>query len=370
MHDLRESALAQWHQLNSLINSYAWAAHNPLVLSKIKAKAGYIKWLDASIGNAEQALLSIKLEESKRDALITSAIAERTTAYREIQHLHSSFSLYGMGLELLFDGQCDIVVPMHVDDCHDQGKPVSMHENEEGLILPTRTSRPTTRTDWDHARRDHSGLAPPPAANAPLCRERVDALHNAGQPLPQQDVVQQQEVASPRSLYRQPAPLGEPVPRAAVPDPPSPARPEQVLPQPKLEVLSQHNLSILHCAGAQHWNADALSRIPLENQRCDHYQAGAQLATLLYNGCRTCTWVHEQRSWYEDDMNDVAPLAFQAVTVLEDDASQSWLQHVRRVELQKRQEDDLKLLLKWLSSDSMRGWPRRSSSTPIRQTGN
>ena len=120
-----------------------------------------------------------------------------------------------------------------------------------------------------------------------------------------------------------------------------------------LEELSQYDFSILHRAGAQHCNADALSRIPLEDQRCDCYQAGARLATLPCNGCRYCTRVHEQWSQFEEDVDDVVPLALRAVTVIGDDPSPSWLRKFSQTELRTLQEEDpdLKPLFEWLSSN-------------------
>jgi len=81
-----------------------------------------------------------------------------------------------------------------------------------------------------------------------------------------------------------------------------------------LEELSQFDMVIQHRPGKQHSNADSLSRRPDEFEYCNCYQAGVSVASLPCGGCRFCTRAHEQWARFEDDVDDVIPLAVRSLT--------------------------------------------------------
>lgn len=77
-----------------------------------------------------------------------------------------------------------------------------------------------------------------------------------------------------------------------------------------LEELSQYDFDIEHRAGHQHSNADSLSRQDIAHSNiCDCYQAGKNLMDLPCHGCKYCQRLHEQWTRFEDDVDDVVPLA-------------------------------------------------------------
>lgn len=79
-----------------------------------------------------------------------------------------------------------------------------------------------------------------------------------------------------------------------------------------IEELSQFDIQIIHRSGKKHSNADALSRIPLIAD-CDCYEAGKDLHSLSCKGCKYCTRVHLQRERFNEDVDDVVPLAIRSV---------------------------------------------------------
>ena len=52
-----------------------------------------------------------------------------------------------------------------------------------------------------------------------------------------------------------------------------------------MEELSQYNFQIVHQRGAEHNNADALSRIEDNLAPCDCYRAGTRIEDLPCGGC-------------------------------------------------------------------------------------
>ncbi|XP_038145914.1 uncharacterized protein LOC119786541 [Cyprinodon tularosa] len=81
-----------------------------------------------------------------------------------------------------------------------------------------------------------------------------------------------------------------------------------------LEELSQYDFHIEHRAGKQHATADTMSRLPKENmEKCDCYQAGVNLADLPCRGCKYCQRIHERWENFEEDMDDVEPLAVRCI---------------------------------------------------------
>ena len=82
-----------------------------------------------------------------------------------------------------------------------------------------------------------------------------------------------------------------------------------------LEVLSQFNMTILHRAGSKHCNADPLSRIPDDTNYCNCYQAGVNPKDLPCQGCKYCTRAQQQWSRFEEEVDDVIPLAVCQIVV-------------------------------------------------------
>ena len=76
-----------------------------------------------------------------------------------------------------------------------------------------------------------------------------------------------------------------------------------------LEVLSQFNMMILHHAGSKHADADALSHIEDGDRYCNCYQAGVEVMSLPCGGCKFCEKVHKQWLRFEEEVDDVVPLA-------------------------------------------------------------
>ena len=66
-------------------------------------------------------------------------------------------------------------------------------------------------------------------------------------------------------------------------------------------------------------NADALSRIPNEMPYCGYYTANCTPEELPCGGCKFCTRVHQQWSKFEEDVDDIVPLAVRRIPpVLQD----------------------------------------------------
>lgn len=81
-----------------------------------------------------------------------------------------------------------------------------------------------------------------------------------------------------------------------------------------LEELSQYDFEILHRPGKKHQNADGLSRIPIPEDMCDCYHAGATLQSLPCYPCKFCAKAEQQWGRFLEDVDDVIPLAFRRIT--------------------------------------------------------
>ena len=79
-----------------------------------------------------------------------------------------------------------------------------------------------------------------------------------------------------------------------------------------LEELAQYDLKILHRPGNKHSNADGLSRIPDTLSPCDCYTAGTKIEDLPCGGCHYCERAYNQWSRFEEDVDDVLPLAIKS----------------------------------------------------------
>ena len=87
-----------------------------------------------------------------------------------------------------------------------------------------------------------------------------------------------------------------------------------------LEELSQYDMVLTYRPGKQHTNADALSRMPQSEQPCYEYRPGRSLKSLpcFREGqeCKHCRRVHEHWSRFEEDVDNVVPLAVKPVSSL------------------------------------------------------
>ncbi|KAI3359399.1 hypothetical protein L3Q82_002902 [Scortum barcoo] len=89
-----------------------------------------------------------------------------------------------------------------------------------------------------------------------------------------------------------------------------------------LEELSQYDFEIEHRAGRQHANADTLSRCNTEGLTdCDCYQAGKEATELPCQECSHCQRLHDQWIRFEEDVDDVVPLAIRQITIKESENS-------------------------------------------------
>jgi len=115
-----------------------------------------------------------------------------------------------------------------------------------------------------------------------------------------------------------------------------------------LEELSQYDMVVVHRPGSKHINADSLSRIP-DLPECDCYRAGVSLDSLPCKGCKYCTRLHEQWARFEEDVDEVVPLAVRSLrpapvtTNAVNSAPSTWAD--------KQQDDpDLKPIYLWLQT--------------------
>ena len=120
-----------------------------------------------------------------------------------------------------------------------------------------------------------------------------------------------------------------------------------------LEELSQYDMTIVHRSGTKHANADALSRIPDGGPYCDCYRAGQSPQSLPCGGCNFCTRVHAQWASFEEEVDDVVPLAIRAIQLADSEPSfptREWMD--RRSEIRKKQDDDPDIgpVKQWLTS--------------------
>ena len=114
-------------------------------------------------------------------------------------------------------------------------------------------------------------------------------------------------------------------------------------------------MTVLHRPGVRHGNADGMSRIPDDLDFCDCYRAGYDLETLPcydpHNPCKHCTRAHNQWSRFEEDVDDVIPLAIRSTT---SDSSTSviWLAGYTHEDLKAAQEadSDLSRMRTWLTT--------------------
>lgn len=118
-----------------------------------------------------------------------------------------------------------------------------------------------------------------------------------------------------------------------------------------LEELSQYELRIIHRKGKLHTNADVLSRIPDLLEYCPCYD-GRNLEDLPCGGCKYCTRAHNNWSRFDEEVDDVIPLASRAVYRLQADAP-IWFDQISSDDIKSAQANDseLRVILQYFESD-------------------
>ena len=118
-----------------------------------------------------------------------------------------------------------------------------------------------------------------------------------------------------------------------------------------LEELSQYDMEIAHRPGKKHGNADALSRLSDELDYCNCYHAGCNLESLPCGGCKYCTHVQKKWSKFEDDVDDVVPLALRTIEIEEPTTFWGPGYSKEQLRLFQLEDSDLGKLISWLESD-------------------
>ena len=135
-----------------------------------------------------------------------------------------------------------------------------------------------------------------------------------------------------------------------------------------LEELAQFDIQILHRKGSQHTNADALSRVPDNLTHCDCYRAGQDLKCLPCGGCPYCTRATEQWKQFEEDVDDVVPLAVTThINLVTTPSSSSNWEDLSNTDWAEDQNNDkdLKLVKSWVENNtrvSREEWYNKSPS--------
>ena len=114
-----------------------------------------------------------------------------------------------------------------------------------------------------------------------------------------------------------------------------------------LEELSQYNFRIIYHKSIFHENMDSLSRIADTLQKCDCYRAGTKVEDLPCGGCAYCRRVHRQWARFNDDVDDVVPLAVCNINVQDvgqvrsdHHAVSNWVENMSSIQLREAQFKD------------------------------
>ena len=120
-----------------------------------------------------------------------------------------------------------------------------------------------------------------------------------------------------------------------------------------MEELSQYDMQILHRSGYEHTNADGLSRIPDSLPFCDCYEAGKSVDTLPCKGCSFCKRCHSQWAKFEQDVDDVVPIAIREVQHKPLQNEEHLFENYTPAELRDLQLEDAYIspVVKWLEND-------------------
>ena len=132
-----------------------------------------------------------------------------------------------------------------------------------------------------------------------------------------------------------------------------------------LEELQQYNMQVIHRRANEHQNADALSRIPDVIEYCDCYRSGMKVEDLPCGGCKFCQRAHQKWYDFDEEVDDVMPLASPVVRAVQLDDS-NWadsLNSTDRAEEQKK-DADLVTVRKWLEDGQSLSPEQISAESP------
>ena len=121
-----------------------------------------------------------------------------------------------------------------------------------------------------------------------------------------------------------------------------------------IEELQNYDMELLYRAGRDHGNVDGMSRLPDMVELCRGYKAGVKIEELPCGGCRFCGRMQDKWGKFEEEVDDVVPLAVREVSL----EPGGWVENYTKDELRKVQlEDDIVgKVLRWLESG---GEPQR-----------
>ena len=121
-----------------------------------------------------------------------------------------------------------------------------------------------------------------------------------------------------------------------------------------MEELALYDMNVIHRKGVQHTNADALSRVPDVLEFCDCYRAGQDVKSLPCGGCPYCTRATKQWSRFEEDVDDVIPLATRSISQITTSETSNWTSGFSKAEWSKSQDDnaDITLIKGWVENGS------------------
>ena len=135
-----------------------------------------------------------------------------------------------------------------------------------------------------------------------------------------------------------------------------------------LEELSCYDMEIVHRPGVKHGNADGLSRMSDGLDFCNCYYAGSNPSQLPCGGCKYCMNAHKTWSRFENDVDDVVPLAVRTIDL---DTSNSgvdvfWGPGYDKSQLRDAQMSDcgLRKIITWLEEASEPKESELSLSSP------
>lgn len=140
-----------------------------------------------------------------------------------------------------------------------------------------------------------------------------------------------------------------------------------------LEELAQYDMQVVHRKGKAHANADALSRIPDTLVHCNCYQAGVDVCQLPCQGCPYCKRAHRQWSRFEDDVDDVVPLAMvmptasPTVRVVSSTGDSNWADIICPNERKEAQvkDPDLQVLRQWVQENKQPSQEELAAQSPV-----
>ena len=114
-----------------------------------------------------------------------------------------------------------------------------------------------------------------------------------------------------------------------------------------IEELQTYDMEVEFRPGREHGNADGLSRIPMKHRLCRDYKPGVELEQLPCGGCKFCTRIQEKWGAFEEEVDDVVPLAIRAVEV--GGGEKGWVEGFTCEDLKRMQEEDQEIatILGW-----------------------